>query len=108
MSLLVCAFYLQTVRGHAYAILVYACATRCAALGASALYAVSLYLPYHRHCFLILRFLLDTPHFNCHLSYLTNPSPRKVPRALLGESVQVMGNARYVDRKISRDFTEIA
>lgn len=48
--LLVSAFDLQAVRGHAFAILAYARAARSLTLGTCVLHAASLYLPYHRHC----------------------------------------------------------
>lgn len=47
---LVCAFGLQAVRGHAFAILAFAPAARSLTLGTCVIHAASLYLPYHRHC----------------------------------------------------------
>lgn len=108
ISLLVCAFGLQTARGHAFAIFAYACAARSLTLGPCVLHGAPLYLPCHRHRCLILRFLLNTPHFDHPISSFTIPSPGEVPRALLGESVEAMGHVRHVDRKIPRDFTEVA
>lgn len=97
MSLLVRAFDLQAVRGHAFAILTYACAARSLTLGPSILHAAALCHPYRCRVRLVFYFLHDTPFFNRHIQYLTISSPGEVPRSLLDKSGEAMGNVRYVD-----------
>lgn len=107
-SILVCAFGLQTVRGYAFAIPTYNCATRTFALDPSVLHVESLYARYRFRLRLVLHLLHDTPFFHRPLPHLASPPSSEVPRAFLGKSHQAVGRVFHADGKESRDFAEAA